>query len=146
MNINFGVKITILYLSFVALTLTLVFLCYGQKQDLVSKDYYAQELKYQDKIDAVNNSNAMPNSIIHKVVGSSIIISINDSLPLSNFSGTINFFRPSDASKDLKMKMAFVNNQQVIDKHVLQHGSYKMQLSWENDGKKYYKEEVIFIE
>ena len=143
---NFGVKITILYLSFVALILTLVFLCYGQKQDLVSKDYYAQELKYQDKIDAVNNSNALPNSISHKVVGSTIVISVNDSLPLNNFSGIINFFRPSDASKDVQLKMAFVNNQQIIDKRALQHGSYKMQLSWENDGKKYYKEEVIFID
>ncbi len=143
---NFGVKITILYLSFVALILTLVFMCYGQKQDLVSKDYYAQELKYQDKIDAVNNSNALPNSISHKVMGSNIIISLNDSLPQNNFSGIINFFRPSDASKDVQLKMAFVNNQQIIDKRTLQHGSYKMQLSWENDGKKYYKEEVIFID
>lgn len=143
---NFGVKITILYLSFVALILTLVFLSYGQKHDLVSKDYYAQELKYQDKIDAINNSNAQPNSITHKVEGSSIIISINDSLSLHNFSGTINFFRPSDASKDVKLKMVFVNNQQVISKNTLQHGSYKMQLSWKNNGKNYYKEEVIFIE
>lgn len=143
---NFGGKIVILYLSFVALILTLVFLCYGQKQDLVSKDYYAQELKYQDKIDAIHNSNSLPNSIKHKVIGSGILLTINDSLPIKNFSGIINFFRPSDASKDVQLKMAFVNNEQVIDKTILQHGSYKMQLSWKNDGKSYYKEEIIFIE
>ena len=41
---NFGVKITVLYLSFVALILTLVFMSFSQKVELVSKDYYAQEI------------------------------------------------------------------------------------------------------
>jgi nitrogen fixation protein FixH len=143
---NFGVKITILYLSFVALILTLVFLSYGQKVELVSKDYYAQELKYQDKIDAINNTNALASSIDHKVEASSIILNINPELNSSGLSGSINFFRPSDSSKDVKIKMNFVNDQQVISKSALEHGTYKMQLSWTNNGKNYYKEEVIYIE
>lgn len=143
---NFGTKITILYLSFVALILTLVFLSFGQKQDLVSKDYYAQELKYQDKLDAINNTNALANSIEHKVEGSSIILNINPELMNSTFSGNINFFRPSDASKDMNLKMNFANNQQIIDTKSLIRGTYKMQLSWKSNGKNFFKEEVIFIE
>lgn len=143
---NFGVKITILYLSFVALILTLVFLSYGQKVELVSKDYYAQELKYQDKIDAINNTNALSSSIDHKIDASSILLSINPELNKAGLSGSINFFRPSDSSKDVKIKMNFVNDQQVISKSTLEHGTYKMQLSWTSNGKNYYKEEVIYIE
>ena len=143
---NFGVKITILYLSFVALILTLVFLSYGQKVELVSKDYYAQELKYQDKIDAINNTNALSTSIDHKIDASTILLSINPELNKGGLSGSINFFRPSDSSKDVKIKMNFVNDQQVISKSALEHGTYKMQLSWTSNGKNYYKEEVIYIE
>lgn len=143
---NFGVKITILYLSFVALILTLVFLSYGQKVELVSKDYYAQELKYQDKIDAIHNTNALSSSIDHKIDASTILLSINPELNKAGLSGSINFFRPSDSSKDVKIKMNFVNDQQVISKSTLEHGTYKMQLSWTSNGKNYYKEEVIYIE
>ncbi len=64
---NFGSKITVLYLSFVGLILTLVFMCFGQKVELVSKDYYAQELKFQDKIDAINNEKGLSGSISHSL-------------------------------------------------------------------------------
>lgn len=142
---NFGVKITILYLSFVGLILTLVFMCFGQKVELVSKDYYAQELTFQDKIDAINNEKALSNSISHVMSGKEIVLSINPDLVSADFTGEINFFRPSDSSKDVKVKMNFQNNQQVINISSLIHGAYKMQLSWSNNGKHYFKEEVIFV-
>lgn len=143
---NFGVKITILYLGFVGLILTLVFMSYGHKVELVSKDYYAQELKYQDKIDAMNNANSLNTSIDHRVEGKNITLTINPELVTNDFSGTVNFFRPSDSSLDVNMAMNFNNNTQVIPTDKLKHGSYKMQLTWKSGGKNYFKEEVIFIE
>ena len=41
---NWGWKITILYIFFAAGILTLVFLSIGQKIDLVDKNYYEKEL------------------------------------------------------------------------------------------------------
>ena len=45
---SWGIKITILYLGFVALILTLVFTCFGHKSELEYKDYYVRELKFQE--------------------------------------------------------------------------------------------------
>ena len=59
---NWGLRIIILYLSFVALIVTLVSLCMGRKVELVSKDYYKQELEYQGKIDAIKNEGALNSS------------------------------------------------------------------------------------
>jgi hypothetical protein len=134
-DMNFGLKITVLYLSFVGLILTLVFMCFGQKVELVSKDYYAQELKFQDKIDAINNS----------LNAKKIVLTIDSSLLSNDFEGTINFFRPSDSSKDIKLKMDFKDLEQIIDGNELIHGAYKMQLTWVSNKKNYFKEEVIFI-
>lgn len=143
---NFGVKITILYLSFVGLILTLVFLAYGHKVELVSKDYYAQELKYQDKIDAINNANALDKSISHQVNKNAIALEINPELLTPDFSGTVYFFRPSDSEKDKQVKMVFNENKQVIPTLELIRGAYKMQLTWTSGNKNYFKEEVIFVE
>lgn len=142
---SWGKKITILYLSFVALIVTLVILCFSQKIELESKDYYAQELKFQDKIDAINNERQLASSIKHELSGKQIILSIDSSFIKPDFNGTINFFRPSDASKDFKLNMKFNGNRQIINTGELIRGVYKMQLSWKNNGFNYFKEEVVFI-
>ncbi len=142
---NFGGKIVVLYLSFVALILTLVFMCFGQKVELVSKDYYAQEIAFQDKINAVNNEKSLNGSINHSVIGNEIILTIDSTLLSNDFEGTIVFFRPSDSSKDVKLKMNFNNYTQIINGSSLIHGAYKLQLTWVTNHTKYFKEEVIFI-
>ncbi len=142
---NFGGKIVILYLSFVALILTLVFNCYSMDVDLVSKDYYAQEINFQQKINATNNEKDLKSSITHEINGKSIVLHIDSALLSNDFKGTVTFFRPSDSKKDVSYKMNFSNNEQVIDAKDLIHGAYKLQLSWTSNQKNYFKEEVIFI-
>ena len=142
---NFGVKITILYLSFVGLILTLVFMCFRQNVELVSKDYYVQEIKFQDKINAINNEKNLAGRISHSVNGKEIALTIDSTLVSENFEGTVNFFRPSDSSKDFQVKMNFTNNEQLISGTDLIHGTYKLQLSWVSNKTNYFKEEVIFI-
>jgi hypothetical protein len=142
---NFGVKITVLYLSFVALILTLVFMSFSQKVELVSKDYYAQEIAFQDKINSINNEKSLNGSIYHEINGKEIILTIDSTLLSNDFEGTVVFFRPSDSSKDVKLKMNFNNYTQIINGSSLIHGAYKLQLTWVTKHTKYFKEEVIFI-
>lgn len=142
---NFGGKIVILYLSFVALILTLVFNCYSMDVDLVSSDYYAQEINFQQKINAINNEKQLIKSITHNLNNKNIVFEIDSALITKDFNGTITFFRPSDSKKDIKLKMNFNKNQQVIETKQLVHGVYKIQLSWTSNQKNYFKEDVIFI-
>ncbi len=142
---SWGKKITVLYLAFVALIVTLVVLCFGQKVELETKDYYAQEIKFQDKIDAISNEKNLATTITHQLQGTQIILNADSSLLSKGLEGTINFYRPSDSSKDMNLKMIFTNNQQIINTSTLIHGVYKMQLSWLSNGTKYFKEDVIFI-
>lgn len=142
---SWGKKITVLYLAFVALIVTLVVLCFGQKVELETKDYYAQEIKFQDKIDAISNEKNLATTITHQLQGTQIILNADSSLLTKGLEGTINFYRPSDSSKDMNLKMIFTNNQQIINTSTLIHGVYKMQLSWLSNGTKYFKENVIFI-
>lgn len=142
---NFGVKITVLYISFVALILTLVFMSFSQKVELVSKDYYAQEIAFQDKINSINNEKSLNGSIYHEINGKEIILTIDSTICRNDLEGTIVFFRPSDSSKDVKLKMNFNNCTQVINGSSLIHGAYKLQLSWVSNHTKYFKEEFIFI-
>jgi hypothetical protein len=56
MKLSWGYKIMFVYIAFVAGMGFLVFKASSQKFDLVTKDYYDQELKYQQVIDQAANS------------------------------------------------------------------------------------------
>jgi hypothetical protein len=144
--ISWGIKITALYLGFVALIVTLVIISMNQKVDLVSKDYYQQEIKFQERIDATQNASETVKQITFSNVDKKIIFDYEPDILSKDFSGEIVFFRPSDADKDVKVKMnPDVDGIQIIDASSFMHGMYKVQISWNNYGKKYYKEDVLFI-
>ncbi len=141
---NWGVKIAILYLSFVGLIVTLAVTCFGHKVELESKDYYAKELKFQSQIDATNNANSLTGSIEHTVSGKTVEVTVPKELLTSDFKGEVNFFRPSDSSKD--KKIVFVpdsSGKQVFQDAGFIKGVYKMQLSFTSNNKTYYKEDII---
>ncbi len=142
---NFGGKIAILYLSFVTLIVTLVIMCFKQDVELVSLDYYDQEIRFQDKIEAGNNEKQLAKSIQHRVLKDEIILKVDSVLLTKDFTGSILFFRPSNSKMDKKYRMEFKNNEQKINSKALSRGAYKLQLSWVSNQKHYFKEEVIFI-
>ncbi|MCD6019218.1 MAG: FixH family protein [Bacteroidetes bacterium] len=142
---NFGNKIVILYLGFVSLIVTLVTLCYKQDVELVSSDYYAQEIQFQDKIDASTNARTSDYSIEHAVTNKEITLTADSVLLSADFKGTVTLFRPSDSKMDVTYPMNFSKQQQIIETKDLTRGVYKLQLSWVSNQKPYFKEEVIFI-
>lgn len=143
---NWGIRITIVYVGFVVLIVSLVYISATNKSDLVAKDYYAQELAYQDKIDARLNEQKLKQSIRYQVSNKTILFEFPTGETMNGFSGEVYFFRTSDASKDLKVPMLFdKEGRLLIEKNKLQKGVYKMCLSWKNNAVPYYREEVITI-
>ena len=61
---NWGNKLVIAFLLFAGLMFTLVYKAVNTKFELVSKEYYKDELRYQDKIDGVSNANKLSNVLI----------------------------------------------------------------------------------
>jgi hypothetical protein len=143
---NWGLRITIVYIGFVILIVSLVYISATHKSDLVAKDYYAQELAYQDKIDARINERGLKESIRYQVNDKDILFVFPPSVFRTKFSGEVYFFRASDASKDLTVPMLFnKEGKLLIAKSKLEKGTYKMCLSWKNNAVHYYREEVITI-
>jgi len=143
---SWGIKITVVYVGFVLMILSLVIISATSKSELVAKDYYAQELAFQEKIDAMANETGLQVSITHSISENAAVLRFPQAEMAKDFSGDVLFFRPSDASKDLKIKLAFdANGQQLIAKNKLSKGVYKMCISWINNATTYYKEEIITI-
>lgn len=142
MRINWGVRIIIMYSAFVLFMLFMVYKCTLQHYDLVSSDYYAQELKYQNVIDGHNNLQALNQKVIISNLGDKYDIQ----LPVAggNISnGEVFFYRPSNASGDLKIPVASNNIQ--VTKSKLTEGLYKVKITWTAGGKAYYDEQSLIV-
>lgn len=140
---SWGIKITVLYLGFVAIILTLVIICFGHKTELEYTDYYTKELKFQGQIDATNNANKLKMPIDYIIHNRSVQLIFPKEIISDDLRGTIHFMRPCDASLDKMIKINPGSDaMQTIDPGFLK-GVYKMQISIESQNKNYFKEAIL---
>ena len=74
MKLSWGWRIAILYSLFVLFMSTLVIASNHQHFDLVSKDYYEDEITYQKVIDAGKNQSNLSQSLVIHADGRSVTI------------------------------------------------------------------------
>jgi hypothetical protein len=144
---NWGKKIALLYLSFVALIVAMVTMAMNQKVDLVASDYYEQEIKYQDKINKIERTKMLSSQLTWKIEKDQITFEFPKDANGKIKSGYINFFRPSNAEFDQKTE--FKNDtlsNQIINIKKLNKGIYKMQIDWKAEDMEYYNEGIIQIQ
>ncbi|MFT3747250.1 MAG: FixH family protein [Agriterribacter sp.] len=142
---NWGYKILIVYLAFVAGIVVLVFKSSNEKIDLVTPDYYAKELKHQDKIDAIRRTNALSSKVKFEVVNNTLIITLPAEFNEKDLTGEIFLYRPSDNGKDIKKNFTTSNSTTTIALPSGINGAYNLQVSWDNAGREYYFEEKLFL-
>ena len=147
MKLNWGKRIAVLYIGFVILVLAMVILAMTKETELVSENYYEKEIKYQEQIDKEKRTNELNGKVKIEYSGSYILIKFPSTYNLKDIKGTINFYRPSDESKDFKLNIEPKENgeQKVITNKILK-GIWKVRLNWTMDGKEYYSEESMRIE
>lgn len=146
LSINWGARMVIFYLSFVALIMFLVFKSMQQDVDLVSKDYYERELKYQDVIDAKQNIAALSSPVVAEVIDNAIQLQLPDCFNNKVVKGTVFFYRPSDSKLDVRKEIVLNETlKQSFNKSQFSKGIYKMEIDFSCDGKKYFMEKVIVI-
>ena len=144
MKFNWGVGVFLLYSSFVILILFLVFKSVNTKVDLVTEDYYQQELKYQDKIDQKRNAAGLSQGIKHEVSGTSIFLTFPSQHQKAE--GTVMVYRPSNKAYDKTFDIKLDENQKMViimDKSP--GGLYKLKIDWTNNSTGYYIEEDIYL-
>lgn len=143
---SWGTKIAFLYIGFVLMIVFLVFKSNNEKVDLVSPDYYAQELKFQDKIDGQNNMNSLSGKVEYSAKNQSVEIKFPNELIGKIKTGDILFYRPSDSSLDITDKLNLDSlGAQTITNSKFKRGVYRMEIKCALDDKKYYFEEQIFM-
>lgn len=145
---NWGWKIVVLYTLFVIMTLSMVFYFMRQDVDLVAKDYYRQEIEYQDQIDKIENARSLKEPVDLEYVANQNLIKLK--FPAAHLregiDGTIHLYRPSNAKEDKLVQVKpMADGQQLINVGDLRDGFWKVKISWSAGGTDYYDEHAVTL-
>ena len=125
----------------------LVMAC-SQKSDLVSKDYYEQELRFQSQIDRVEltRREASKASVIYELAGKRITVRLPGGQGRSKVRGSIELYRPSAAGLDRAVALEpDANGVQHLDAAGLAEGLWRVRVSWTSGEQSYYLEEKVVV-
>lgn len=147
MKLNWGLSIIFSFVVFAAGIIFLVAISMSKDSELVSDNYYEQEIKYQDQIDLLKNSKDIKSKIDPRQEGNEIVIYFDRQLNSDKIQGKINFYRPSDRKKDFEVELHPDENlSQRIPSENLARGLWKVKFSINVQENKYFFEKEIFIQ
>jgi nitrogen fixation protein FixH len=125
------------------------FMVYGAMQsdvNLVSKEYYAEELAYGQRMQQVAQAQGLENpiTIISATAAEQLVIQFP--AELSSATGTIHLFRPSDAKLDVVLPLKLTTEGlQHINTASLKKGLWRVQLTGKANGKEYYQAQDVTL-
>jgi|ETNmetMinimDraft_21_1059911.scaffolds.fasta_scaffold04438_6 hypothetical protein len=145
MKFNWGHGITIFIICFMSLILMFVFKTTQLNTELYAKDYYDQEIKYQDKINAITNFKHLNQSVLTDQNETAFKIILPPFFSHKKFNGNVYFYRPENSLLDLKIPIS--NNTEIsVSKNKISKGKYTMKLSFNDDIRAYFVEQKIIIQ
>ncbi len=127
---------------------TFIAFCSRHPADLISANYYEEEVRYQGQIDRLQHTRERaPLASVTYDAGTKLITVL---VPLeqsrANPSGQIQLYRPSAANLDRRLKLALSpNGVQTIDGASLLPGLWKVRVSWAFDNREYFLDQQLVI-
>lgn len=145
---NFGHKILLTFIAFAVLMGTLVYMSLQTEFELVSKDYYKDELAYQEIIDASDNAKSLETSVSLRQEDDSIILHMPEEMKGLDLIGEVYFYCAADSKRDRKIMLQADREglqRFAIGKDVLP-AAYRVRVNWNAEGKQFYNDSYLQVQ
>lgn len=144
---SWGSKISIVFIGFAGMISYMVYRCMLLPVDLVSNQYYKDELAYQQVIDGTRRANGLSGRLQLDPEGGGILLRMPVEMRGRAVSGTVVFYCPSDAARDRRLPLApdHLGEQAIAAGSVLP-GHYTVKVSWKAGGLDYYTEQPMELQ
>jgi len=143
---NWGQKLLLVFAVFASGMIYLAYRCMKINTDLVTKEYYKDELRYQEVIDGTKSANALSNSIEIRQEHQLITVQLPREMRNEKVSGTIWFYCAAAAQRDRHIPLSINNDAlQQINKNVLFPGRYIVKFDWTSNNKHYHSEQPFTV-
>jgi hypothetical protein len=144
---NWGNKLLLTFIVFAGGMGYLIYRSVNTNFELVEKDYYKNELRYQEVIDATNSANALSSQVIlEQTKQGNIILQLPEEMKDKIIAGEVWFYCAYNSEKDKKFELRTDSNGiQSFDTNSINTGDYTVRINWHSDGKKYFTEKRLTV-
>jgi hypothetical protein len=146
MTFNWGHKITLAFSAFVVFIFVMVYKAVKTDFQLVTKEYYKEELAYQEVIDGTNKANQLSTAVRIQQADDQLIIQLPEEMKQQTVTGSIWLYCPSEDKNDRKLVLAVdEEGRQSISTKSIAAAGYLAKIRWQANGQTYYTEQRIII-
>jgi hypothetical protein len=143
---NWGHKLLLVFLVFATGIFYLVYRSMHVNYELVTKEYYKDEIHYQDIIDATTRASELGRKIEISQKGRVISVQLPDEMRNQKVIGVMWFYCAADEKKDRHIPMQLDQNAtQQITREKFLPGSYIVKFDWNSNETRYYSEQPLTI-
>lgn len=140
MKLNWGWGIVLAFVLFIGFILYFVVLAMTDNSadhDLVTDEYYQEELAFQNEIDATTNGLPYAREFQIEKTEEGLLISVPEKLREQNINSTLSFYRPSNEHLDFNLAISLSKPHLLIPDDRLLDGRWDIRIQWEQEGTEY---------
>lgn len=124
----------------------MVYRCTLMPEDLVSANYYKDELAYQQVIDGARQANALSGKVALSWTPDGFRLQLPAEMRNREVRGSVQFYCPYDGAKDLRLALSTdAGGIQDIAASRLVRGRYTVKVTWTAGGTGYFSEQAFII-
>jgi hypothetical protein len=145
MKFNWGYKIVLVYVLFVIGIMFLAYKSNQQKFELVQKDYYADELKFQNVINASEKAFKLGGAIKTTIKDGHLFVNLPEGFKNEKVNVNAHLYYAADESRDIFKKVITNNGLFEMELSTKMSGAYTLKLDIVMHGDQYYYEQKIMF-
>lgn len=143
---NWGHKLTIAIIAFVSWMAYMVYRCATTDFQLVEKEYYKNELRYQQVIDGTSRANKLSSNATVTRAHDKVIVQLPEEMKELTVKGKLWFYCAYDAGLDRNLLLEVNSNgEQVLDASLFKPGRYTVKIEWMCNNISYFSEQKLSL-
>ena len=146
MKLNWGFGIVLAFIGFIGFILYFVIIANTDQKaehNLVTDEYYQEELKYQEEINALENAKNLNVRFNFEQTTEGLRITIPETVRQQKTEGTVSLYRPSNKQLDFDLAISLSNSHLLIPDNRLLGGRWDIKIRWKHLDRDYLVKESI---
>ncbi|MBK7946916.1 MAG: FixH family protein [Flavobacteriales bacterium] len=144
---NWGKGLAISLIAFAAMMAAFGIASARRTETLVTENYYAEELKYQERIDAQSRTNALSAPVSIVLADDRVQLRFPVEMEGKAITGSLKLLRTNDARADRDVAIAAESDGSFTSEALdLWPGRYDASLEWQVDGITYHTAEKLVVQ
>jgi len=148
MKFNWGTGIVLAFIGFISFIMYFIVIMNTDERynhELVTEDYYAEELEYQNDINKLNNSKTLNENITYKKTEDGLLIQFPEDIDVKKIEGHVFLYRPSNKQLDFDTTISLSKSYLLIPDKRLVDGRWNIKVDWQYNGNSYlYKKSINY--